>query len=169
MATITRYRLNPKLGSHIEGEALLQIDPNGTYVAWLDATRMLKKENAMNEQAEGEKIWAVVEVMGRARFAGQISEDTRFGPALLRVEVPAVEGRPAYEKHFGAAAIYSVTPCSEDVAREAARRFAASPITIVGFDIQRSLPLADGPDRLRSPYEPTDEDLEDYYEDYDDE
>lgn len=118
---------------------------------------------------EPERVWAIVEVMGRARFAGQISEDTRFGPALLRVEVPAVEGQPALEKHFGASAIYSVTPCSEQVAREAARRFAASPITIVGFDVQRCLPLTDGPDRLRSPYEPINEDPDDYDEEYYDE
>lgn len=115
-------------------------------------------------KSEPESIWAIVEVMGHGRYAGKISEDTRFGPALLRVEVPAVNDHAAFEKHFGAAAIYSVTPCTELVAREAAARFACSPITIIGFDIQRPLAM-DGPGRSRSPYTSTDEDLDQSEED----
>lgn len=77
------------------------------------------------------EVWAVVEVMGHSRYAGRISQDTTLGAALIRVEVPAVEGCPAFEKLLAPASIFAITPCSKDLAIEAAKRFQSRPFTLI--------------------------------------
>ena len=95
----------------------------------------------MGEKSESTELWAIVEVMGHARYAGRVSEYTELGVPLVRVEVPATDGQPAFEKLLGASAIFRITPCTEKVAREAARQFAVRPLSLV------SLPSAE-PARL---------------------
>lgn len=87
---------------------------------------MSETPNTFNE-------WAVVEIMGHVRYAGQVSEQTIGGCAFVRIDVPKIAEQPAFTKLFGAGAIYSITPCSEEVAREAAFRFAARPLHVVDF------------------------------------
>jgi hypothetical protein len=81
--------------------------------------------------------WAIVEVMGHARFAGWVTEQTIGGAALIRVDVPELDGRPAFCKMFGASAIYSITPVDEATARLAAGQFGEQPIPVY---IPRALP-----------------------------
>jgi hypothetical protein len=89
-----------------------------------------------------EETWAIVEIMGHSKYAGRVSECQQFGAPLIRVEVPAMGEVPAFEKHFGAASIFAITPCTEEVARAAAARFHARPITMVSFPAR--LPAPDG-------------------------
>jgi hypothetical protein len=65
--------------------------------------------------------WCVVEVMGHNSYAGFASEVVVAGGSFLRVDVPEVEGRPAFTKILGTASIFAITPCDEAVARKAAR------------------------------------------------
>lgn len=58
--------------------------------------------------------WAVVELFGHIRLAGQISEADQYGVKMLRVDVPEVDGRPAFTSYKGGSALYAVTPCSEE-------------------------------------------------------
>ena len=81
----------------------------------------------MNENKDTE-IWAVVELFGRQRIAGQISE-YNMGGVFVRVDVPAVNGRPAFTKLFGQSAIYAITFVDRDVALAAADRLEVKPIT----------------------------------------
>jgi hypothetical protein len=80
----------------------------------------------MSEQqreAEGfEKFdaWAIVEVFGHKKFAGHVSDQTIGGASFIRIDVPATTDKKPYTKFFGAAAIYALTPCTEEVARIAA-------------------------------------------------
>ena len=76
-------------------------------------------------------VWAIVEIMGHSRFAGRVSECQAFGAPLIRVEVPEVDDQPAFEKHFGAAAIFAITPCDEAYARAAAQAFRSRPLALV--------------------------------------
>lgn len=82
--------------------------------------------------------WAIIELMGHRRTAGRISEVEVAGARLLRVEIPTrrvwnklveppqlVEDGFAGEQQYGGAAIYCLTPCSE----EQARRFVESSYT----------------------------------------
>lgn len=77
--------------------------------------------------------WAIVELFGHKRMAGFIGSQEVGGTTLIRIDVPATEPREnepsyygrkstaAYSKFLGGGAIYGITPCTEDVARLAAR------------------------------------------------
>jgi len=89
----------------------------------------------MGETAERFDRWCVVEILGHQRFAGRVTEETHFGTALLRLDVPEVEkagGRvvPAFTQFYGSGAIYRITPCSEEYARAAARAIGAEPVAL---------------------------------------
>jgi hypothetical protein len=63
------------------------------------------------------RTWAIVEVMGHNEYAGFISADTVAGAPMLRVNVPAVDGRDAFTKFLSMSAIYAISPCTEETAR----------------------------------------------------
>ncbi|HUU60204.1 MAG TPA: acetyltransferase [Phycisphaerae bacterium] len=79
-----------------------------------------------NEQSFQE--WCVVELMGHQRIAGYVTEQTIAGANLLRVDVPAGAGEPPMTRFFGPAAIYSITPVTENVARRAAAYLIRPPV-----------------------------------------
>jgi hypothetical protein len=66
--------------------------------------------------------WAVIEVMGHRSYGGFVTEQQIAGCAFVRVDVPQVVTSrgvkmQAYTKLFGAASIYCISPCTEDLAR----------------------------------------------------
>ena len=71
--------------------------------------------------------WCIVELFGHNVIAGYCSERVVAGVAMLQVDVPAVEDRPAFTKLYSGGAIYGVTPTTEDLARAAAGRRPARP------------------------------------------
>lgn len=80
----------------------------------------------MSDAQEGFEGWAIVELFGHKRLAGRVSSQVVAGASLVRIDVPdtPADHRPAtqaYTKLHGVAAIYGITPVSEDVARRAAR------------------------------------------------
>jgi hypothetical protein len=80
----------------------------------------------MTEQPE--VLWAIVELFGHQRIAGQISE-FNLGGTFVRVEVPSVGGRSGFTKLYGQAAIYAMTFVDRDVALAAAEKFGIAPVT----------------------------------------
>jgi len=90
--------------------------------------------------SEKNELWAVVEVMGHARYAGMISEHTELGVPLVRVDVPAVGGRPAYTKLLGASSIFRITPCTREAAEAAARQCWQEPLAIAALPVARPAP-----------------------------
>jgi hypothetical protein len=62
--------------------------------------------------------WAIVEIMGRLKLAGRVSEASLFGTALCRVDVYVGDAElPTMTRMFGGSSIYCVTPCDEATAR----------------------------------------------------
>lgn len=89
--------------------------------------------------------WAIVELFGHQKLAGKVSEYQIGGAAMLRVDVPEAEGRPAFTRFVGPSSVFSLTPVSEQVARLAVGRIQAAPITIYAPELQpRALPAASG-------------------------
>lgn len=84
--------------------------------------------------------WAVVEIMGHDRYAGKIAEESHAGAAFLRIDVPELDGCPAFTKFFGAGAIFSITPCSQELAILKAREFHAHPVQVWTPQLQGRLP-----------------------------
>lgn len=79
--------------------------------------------------------WAILELMGHRRLAGFVSEATIGGASLLRIDVPhaelpAVASGPAWRatQYYSPAAIYCITPTTEDLARAVAARNQPAPV-----------------------------------------
>jgi hypothetical protein len=85
----------------------------------------------VTETAKDKELWAIVEVMGHARYAGRVSEYSELGVPLVRVEVPATDDQPAFEKLLGGSSIFRITPCTEEVARRAAASFRVRPLELI--------------------------------------
>ena len=81
------------------------------------------------------QAWAVVELMGHVKTAGQVSEETHFGTVLGRLDVPEVGDKPASTFFFGGTSIFRVTPCTEEVARLVLQQSFQAPI--VAYQLPR--------------------------------
>ena len=84
----------------------------------------------MSEKFES---WAVVELFGHQKIAGQVSEQQIAGLTMLRVDVPEAEGQAGWTRFYGGNAVYSITPMDEAMARQAVRMLQVCPITVYGM------------------------------------
>ncbi len=72
--------------------------------------------------------WCVLELMGRRKLAGFVREQTVAGGAFLRLDVyPGQAALPTMTQFYAAAALYGITPISEDLARRFAARQTQDP------------------------------------------
>jgi hypothetical protein len=74
--------------------------------------------------------WCLVELFGHQQIAGRVSEAQIGGETFVRVDVPEVEGRPAFTKFYGKGAIYSITPVEEDFVMRYEQYHQTRPITV---------------------------------------
>lgn len=97
----------------------------------------------MSEETTKFEQWAIVEVMGHRRFAGMVSEQTIGGSSFVRVDVPEIEGTPAFTKFFGSGSIYCISPVSEAIARGLAAKWREAPISVYDLPAEyRQVPVA---------------------------
>jgi len=102
------------------------------------------------------EAWAIVEMFGHQRIAGRVSEQQVGGCAFVRVDVPAVEGCPAFTKLLGQGAIYAITITDEETATVVARGCCQRPMDEFSARRLLELPAADGegPDDGDDRFEP---------------
>jgi len=74
--------------------------------------------------------WAVLEIMGHVRLAGRVREQSVAGTGFLRIDVPETVGLPAFTRLYGTNTIYSITPVSEEFARQAAAALRETPVNV---------------------------------------
>jgi hypothetical protein len=74
--------------------------------------------------------WAIVELFGHKKIAGRISEQTLGGCSFVRIDVPEVDGAPAWTRLYGQGAIYSISFTDEETARGAVRMLAEVPVDV---------------------------------------
>jgi hypothetical protein len=74
--------------------------------------------------------FAIVELMGRSVIAGLVTEAVIGGSPFIRVDVPEMNGIPAFTKFFGQGSIYCITPCDEATARAAVEGLRSKPINL---------------------------------------
>jgi hypothetical protein len=86
----------------------------------------------MAEQFEG---WAILELMGHRRLAGYVQEIELAGAAFLRLDVPGGDEEPDATQFYSPGAVYCLTPCAEELARELARN--ARPRPVNEWDLPR--------------------------------
>jgi hypothetical protein len=97
----------------------------------------------MNEEARNFEGWTILELFGHNVVAGFAQEQSIGGAAFIRVDVPGQDGAEGFTKFYNGSAVYAMTPTTEAVAREAARRLAVRPVTpwvVPVPDSRRELP-----------------------------
>lgn len=72
--------------------------------------------------------WAILELMGHRRLAGHLSEQEIGGASFIRIDVPGKD-TPVATQFYSSAAVYCITPTSEDIARKIAARSNPAPVT----------------------------------------
>ncbi len=77
-----------------------------------------------------EKFWAIVELFGHNKIAGEVSEETIGGAAFIRVDVPSLDDLKGYTKFYNGSAIYAISPCAEEIARAHVAYHRPRPISI---------------------------------------
>jgi hypothetical protein len=73
------------------------------------------------------EAWAVVELLGRRRLAGKVSEQSIAGGTMLRIDIPTGDEQMTTQ-FYGNAAIFSITPTTEAIARSVAKRNQPEPV-----------------------------------------
>lgn len=86
------------------------------------------------------QMWAIVELMGHQRMAGQITEVTVAGHGFIRIDVPATSSVPAFTRMVSPSSIYAINPTTEDLARRAAEAFQPRPVQ--EWELPKALPPA---------------------------
>lgn len=86
---------------------------------------------------KGFESWGILEIMGHVTVAGLISEKVIAGQGFVRIDVPEREGEVGFTRFYGTSSIYSITPCTEEIARGAAARLQQRPITVYGESWER--------------------------------
>ncbi|MCZ4315132.1 hypothetical protein O4H66_17130 [Comamonadaceae bacterium G21597-S1] len=82
-----------------------------------------------DQTTEQFKSWGLLELMGRQRVAGELSESTIGGCSFIRVDVPQVGDIAAHTRYFTSSAIYGMTPLAEATARKLANYLQSAPVS----------------------------------------
>lgn len=80
-----------------------------------EANAQPQKSGAAEATPDNFDMWAIVELMGHRKIAGRVSEQIIAGTPLLRIDVPHTPGAPGFTTYYGGSAIYSLTPCAEQI------------------------------------------------------
>ena len=81
----------------------------------------------MTERTETFEGWAILELMGHRRLAGFLREQEIAGAAFIRIDVPGEAGLAA-SQFYATAAVYCITPTTEEVARQVAKLNVPEPV-----------------------------------------
>lgn len=69
--------------------------------------------------------WAILELMGHRKLAGKVSESTIGGAPFVRIDIPG-----SATQFYSPAAVYCITPTTEELARVFAKTNTPQPIEL---------------------------------------
>ena len=81
----------------------------------------------------GFKSWAIVELFGHTKLAGEVSDGAIGGCSFVRIDIPEVGQNAAHTKFLGQGSIYAITPVSREIAVKMAEKLNAKPVQV--YDI----------------------------------
>lgn len=76
------------------------------------------------------EAWALVELMGHNKIVGRVSEHQFGNQSMLRVDVPEIDGLPAFSKLVAISAVYAINPMTETDAIDYAKQIKAKPFDV---------------------------------------
>lgn len=79
-------------------------------------------------QDEKFEQWCLLELMGRQRIAGLVTEQVIAGHGYLRCQVPETKGNPPFTRFISPNSVYAINPITEEVARMYAENLKVKPI-----------------------------------------
>ena len=82
-------------------------------------------------QADTFAGWVILELMGHRRLAGYLTEQEIAGEGFLRLDIPngnPTDGPPKATQFYRPAAVYCITPTSEETARRVAKLSQPEPV-----------------------------------------
>lgn len=79
-------------------------------------------------QTEQFEIWAIIELLGRQRIAGKVTERVIASTGFLEVNVPETKHNPAFTRFISPSALYAINPVDEQTARTMAEGLQVKPI-----------------------------------------
>ncbi|MEO8602657.1 MAG: acetyltransferase [bacterium] len=79
-------------------------------------------------EGTGFEGWAILELMGHRRLAGHLSEQVVGGASLIRIDVPHGPADAQTTQFYSPAAVYCITPTTEEVARLVAAKCRLTPV-----------------------------------------
>lgn len=92
-------------------------------------------DSASDTNSERFECWAILELMGHRRLAGWLQEATIGGGSFLRIDVPSEQG--TISQFYSPAAVYAITPCTEETAKLVARSSTPQPVSTWDLRIPR--------------------------------
>lgn len=78
---------------------------------------------------QGFEGWAILELMGHRKLGGYVKQVEMFGGAMCRLDVPETANTKPATQFYSGAAIYCVTPTTEDVAVRMAAGYQPAPVS----------------------------------------
>lgn len=80
--------------------------------------------------------WAIIEIFGHEKFAGQVSTAKVGDASMIMLTVPEVKNEqvtlPAFVKYINHQSVFSITPVSEEYAKQMAVQLSKHPVE--GYD-----------------------------------
>jgi len=87
--------------------------------------------------------WAFLELMGHRKLAGYVREATVGGASMVRIDVPdGADPKIVATQFYSAAALYAVTPTTEEMARRYAARCKPAPVEEWELPKRPALPVS---------------------------
>lgn len=102
--------------------------------------------------------WALVELMGRQRIAGKVTERVIAGAGFLQVDVPETSHNPKFTRFIAPGSLYAINPLDETTARMYAENLQVKPID--SWDINAFMRKVEERKALNQPEIPTYEEIE---------
>lgn len=93
----------------------------------------------MSEDENTFESWAIVELLGHVKIAGQVSEEEHFGGKIGRIDIPVGEDKYVTQ-YFGHSSIYRITPCTEEMARTVSKFNMPKPVHHFELSASVSIP-----------------------------
>lgn len=103
--------------------------------------------------------WALVELMGRQRIAGKVTERVIAGHGFLQVDVPETNANPKFTRFIAPGSLYAINPIDEETAMWYAENLQVKPIE--SWDIRAFMQKAEDRQKELSAFAAVNDDDED--------
>lgn len=89
------------------------------------------------EDKQGFEGWAILELMGHRRLGGHVRVQELSVAPFFRIDVPTADGKDFATQFYSPAAVYCMTPTTEETAKAIAKREQPTPVHLYELQLER--------------------------------